>query len=301
MLSFFYKGVTPWAKSNKAQKTKNRILGRIVNYIYPIYCNLSKIDDTPSKTVAENICGNKVIVSLTSFPARIDKVYLCVNSILRQKVRATEIILWLAETQFPEGKGIPNSLLNLEKYGFKIKFCDDIRSYKKIFYTAQEYKNAILITVDDDTLYPEDWLERLINTYKEYPECVCCYRAHKIVLRDGEIAPYSEWIGLSPDEKGPDMRLIPIGVGGVLYPPDYFENVDFDVETIRKLCPTADDLWLKVIGIKNRYKAVKVDANSKEWFTIVSSQKKALMKTNVGMNMNDVSMKNLKEYYKIEL
>lgn len=298
MLNFLYKMVVPWAKSNKIQIYTNKVLGRIANYIYPIYCKLKKIKF--SETLASNICKYRVIISLTSFPARIDKVYLCINSLLRQSIRADKIILWLAETQFPNGKGVPQNLLNLIGENFEIKYCDDIKSYKKIFFVAQEFRGDIIITVDDDTLYPEDWLSKLIYTYIEYPNCVCCYRAHKIVLQNDKIAPYSKWIGLSPDEKGPDLRLVPIGVGGVLYPPTYFNNVEFNFEKIKELCPTTDDLWLKAIGIKNEFKAVKVDLNSKEWFTIISSQKQALMNTNVGKNINDISISNLQKYYKIK-
>ena len=72
-------------------------------------------------------------------------------------------------------------------------------------------------------------------------------------------------------------------------------------DLIKELCPTADDLWLKIIGLQNGIDAVKVFPNSKEWFTIRSSQKKSLMKVNVGKNLNDVSIKNLVEYYKIKI
>ena len=299
MLNLFYKGVTPWAIANRSQIYTNRILGRLANYAYPIYCKISR--NRPETSMISDLCKNRVVISLTSFPARIDKVYLCINSLLRQSVRADKIVLWLADTQFPNGRGIPENLKRLVGKDFEIRFCDDIKSYKKIFYSAQEYKNEIIITVDDDTLYPEDWLINLVNTYIKHPDCVCCYRAHKMVLKSGKIAPYSEWIGLSPNETGPDLLLVPIGVGGVLYPPTYFNNVDFDFEKIKEMCPTADDLWLKAIGLKNGFKAVKVTPNSKEWFTIVSSQKQALMKTNVDHNMNDVSIENLQKYYKLEL
>lgn len=299
MLSFFYKGVTPWAKANRGQIYINRILGRLANYTYPVYCKLNKVQQGAS--YASGFCKNRVIISLTSFPARIDKVYLCINSLLRQSVRADKIVLWLADTQFPNGKGIPENLKRLAGENFEIRFCDDLRSYKKIFYSAQQFKNDIIITVDDDTLYPEDWLLNLINTYMKYPNCVCCYRAHKIVLKSGKIAPYSEWIGLSPGETGPDVLLVPIGVGGVLYPPTFFDNVDFDFEKIKELCPTADDLWLKTLGILNGFKAVKVYPNSKEWFTIASSQKQALVRTNVGNGINDISIRNLQEFYKFSL
>ena len=43
MLDFFYKGVTPWAVADKKQIYINRVLGRIANYTYPVYCNFNKI------------------------------------------------------------------------------------------------------------------------------------------------------------------------------------------------------------------------------------------------------------------
>ena len=79
MLDFFYKGVTPWAVADKKQIYINRVLGRIANYTYPVYCNFNKIK--LNSNYASKICHHKVIVSLTSFPARIDKVYLCINSL----------------------------------------------------------------------------------------------------------------------------------------------------------------------------------------------------------------------------
>lgn len=253
-----------------------------------------------SNAKAKEICGDSVIISLTSFPGRIDKVYLCINSLLRQSVRADKIILWLAKEQFPSGN-IPKKLSDLINEQFEIRYCDDLKSYKKIFYTAQEYKDDVIITVDDDTLYPEDWLVELVKTYQSNRDKVCCYRAHKMTLENGHIGSYSSWVGLSPDEVGPSRLLVPIGVGGVLYPPHYFDEVEFDFSLIREMCPTADDLWLKAIGLKNGYETVKVYPNSKEWFTIKSSQRESLMQSNVGKNLNDISMKNLEAYFEFKV
>lgn len=268
MLDFFYKGVTPWAVADKKQIYINRVLGRIANYTYPVYCNFNKIK--LNSNYASKICHHKVIVSLTSFPARIDKVYLCINSLLRQSFKADKVILWLADTQFPDGTGVPRNLLDLVGKDFEIRYCKDLRSYKKVFYTAQEFKEDIIITVDDDTLYPESWLLDLIKTYIKYPNCVCCYRAHKMVLNGEVITPYSDWIGLSPDEMGPDMLLVPIGVGGVLYPPKYFDNVDFDycLELERLILRRRVLLMSMVWRIKKliqdyRYRKVDIGDNSR--------------------------------------
>lgn len=299
MLEMMYCLVTPWAISTKFQLYKNRLIGCVANYIYPLYCRCRPVK---AERKCTHICDKDVVVSLTSFPPRIDKVYLCINSLLRQSMPADKVILWLANSQFPEKSSLPNNLLALEKKGLEIRFCDDLRSYKKIFYTAQEYQNSIIITTDDDTLYPETWIAGLISTYMQYPDCVCCYRAHEMVFRERKVAPYEDWISLSPNVKGPSMTLVPIGVGGVLYPPGYFLNVDFDFDVISRLCPSADDLWLKAIGVKNGYKAVKVEENSKEWFTLKKTQDVALMHINTeGKVLNDVAINNLIDYYDLSI
>ena len=56
----------------------------------------------------------------------------------------------------------------------------------------------------------------------------------------------------------------PGGRWGVLYPAGYFSGIEFDSGKIMKLCPTADDMWLKIVGAQKRIPAVKVSTNSKE-------------------------------------
>lgn len=291
-----YKMVTPWIKGNKIQIFKNRAIGKLANVMYPIYCKVNSITEKKNK-------DSNVIVSLTTYPARINMVCSCLNSILRQTVQPRNVILWLADSQFPNGiEDVPINILDLQKYGLTIRFCEDLRSYKKIFYTAKEYKNSIIVTADDDTLYPEDWLENLLKEHEVYPNCVVCYRAHEIKSEENKLLSYIEWNKLSEDIKGPSMKLLAIGVGGILYPPKFFEDVIFDSDIIMKLAATTDDLWLKIIAVKKKIPTVKVFDNSKEWFTIQSTQETSLKKVNVETrNGNDIAIKKLMEHYKIDV
>ena len=295
MLKQFYKIATPWAKANKIQIIKNRLLGRVINYIYPVYCKL--VDNKEGQNY-----HREIIVSLTSFPERINKLHLVIESLLRQKIKADKIILWLAVTQFPDKNLLPKNLLNMEKRGLEIRFCEDSRSYKKILHTAQMYSDRIIITADDDTFYPEDWIEGLINTYENNKDCVVCYRAHEITFDSNfNVLPYKQWNSLSPDIKGPSQILVPIGVGGILYPENFFDGIDIDINIIKKLSPTSDDLWLKVIGLLKNKKAIKVNENSIEWFTVKSSQKISLKNVNASNgNNNDIAFNNLINYYSID-
>ena len=122
----------------------------------------------------------------------------------------------------------------------------------------------------------------------------------RYTFEGGRVAPYQEWHGLSPDKKGPSEALFPVGVGGVLYPAGYFSGIEFNSEKILNLCPTADDMWLKIVGAQKRIPAVKVSTNSKEWFTIRNSQRQCLMSVNTaGRMLNDEALQNLMEYYHV--
>lgn len=294
MLGRLYVLVSPWATSNEVQRYKNRLLGKVANLLYKPYCAISKIK-------RKQYTEENVIVTLTTFPGRINQVYYCLHSLLRQSVKPEKVVLWLSKTQFPDlSEDIPKRIIKLKKYGLDIQFCDDYRSYKKIVPSSQLWSDKVLVTADDDTLYPEDWLENLLKTHKQFPENVVCYRAHEITLNDKEVLPYNKWNGLSMDIKGPLMKLLPVGVGGVLYPPYYFSGVEFNYEEIKNLAPTTDDIWLRVVGLTKQIKVVKVFENSKEWFTVKGSQASSLVKHNVEQtNANDTALRNLMEYYGI--
>lgn len=299
----------------------NRILGRLANYLYPCYIKIrpnhrririrnGQIDGKSVGQIDGQIDGSSdhsetqsnkrpIIVSLTSYPGRMEYLHLCLESLLRQDYPSYQVILWLAGNQFGSINAVPEKVRRLTKNGLIIRFCPDLRSYKKIFYTAQQYPHDIIVTADDDALYPESWLSGLYATMLKNPECVCCYRAHEMTYDDSHrIKPYLEWNGLSPDITGPSEQLVPIGVGGVLYPHEYFTGVEFSFPIIRKLCPTADDLWLKAIGMQKKIPAVKAAPNSKEWFTIRHTQNQNLMQENVGdEGKNDVALKALLQHF----
>lgn len=297
MLTELYQYSTPWGVANKKQILANRLLGLVANVAYTVYTESASIKYPKSKHYDD------VIVSLTTYPARINEVYYCLNSLLRQTVQPYKIILWLAKEQFPNEEGsVPTRILKLKEYGLDIQFCEDYRSYKKILPTIQNYPDKVIVTTDDDALYPENWLENLIIESESHPDCVVCYRAHEITFRDEMVCPYSQWNGLSKNVKGPSKKLVPIGVGGVLYPRYYFNNIDIEYNTIKELAPTTDDIWLKIVGVLNRTPVVKVNKNSKEWFTVHGSQKSSLRSINVDeSNANDLALRNLITYYSIDL
>ncbi|WP_156111459.1 glycosyltransferase family 2 protein [Pontibacillus halophilus] len=244
----------------------------------------------------------KIIVSLTTFPGRINVVWIAIESLLRQSVKPDKIILWLADSQFDSIESLPKRLQAQQSRGLTIKFCEDLRSHKKYYYTFNDYPNDLIITVDDDVIYPTKTVEVLVNTHVKHPYSICCNRGHLMTLnKDNTLKSYKNW-GYNPlDFTGPSKFLCPTGVSGVLYPPNSVNQEVFNRENIRSLCFYADDLWLKVMSLMNNTQVVKTKDFPHYLFTISTSQKESLGQLNIENNQNDEQLINLLHTYDIQL
>ena len=131
--------------------------------------------------------NSKIIVSVTSFPARIETTGAVIEQMLYQTVRPDEIILWLSKEQFPEREvQLPKRILELrDKFGVKIGWCDgDMKAYKKFLPALKEYPEDLLIIIDDDLLYPIDLIEKLADAHEKFPNSIIASRVHKVGVDD---------------------------------------------------------------------------------------------------------------------
>ncbi len=264
-----------------------------VNLIIPMYFKLTAHKKKNSLNYGERI---DVIVSLTSFPTRINKVWLVIETILRQSVKPYKIILWLSKDQFANKSQLPKRLLRLENRGLSIKLRDgDLRSFKKFYYNVIECENYPFITLDDDKLYYSDVIKSLYETSLSFPDCICCNHS-RIYLSDGDdICRYKQWPINNKSIHQPEHNIIPIGVGGVLYPKNIFYKDVADKEIFMNLCPTGDDLWLKVMTNLNNVKAVQTKLEIDN-LSILYRVNQTLESVNIN-NDNDIQIEKLINYY----
>jgi hypothetical protein len=130
-------------------------------------------------------------------------------------------------------------------------------------------------------LYPQHWLKRLYEAHRKEPGYVYCHRAHLIEKgADGKLKYYHEWSWCSPGVKGPSHHLFPTGVGGVLYPPGSLHTEVLNHELFLRICPTADDVWLKAMSLLNDVACKKVASSSMRIYNIRGVQKNNLWSIN---------------------
>ena len=242
----------------------------------------------------------QIVVSLTSFPARFHDMDLCLKSLFRQSVKPDHIVLWLGKDS------IKSSYRTVfEKYidlGLEI-FIDeknDYKSHKKYFYAFEKYPSALVITVDDDLVYPRDMIESLVKGHNVYPHAVIARRVHKITWDDQErIMPYLLWEGECQRIMTPSHLLVATTGAGTLFPPGSLYEDYNNIELIQSLAPTADDIWLKFMLLLQGTKVVWAENSMKMPASLKSAHIDELAVGNCDNGENDIFVRRLVSYYKV--
>lgn len=244
----------------------------------------------------------KVVISLTSYPARIHLVHKVIESLFKQKKKAHEIILWLSVLEFPNKiNDLPAKLIcMIGKNGFHIEWVkENLKSHKKYFYALQYPKN-ITITVDDDVNYSDTMVSTLMDSYKKHPFAISARNVHIITKETTQLSPYLAWEGTATEYIDIErIDLCAIGVSGILYPPKCSNERWFNIPAILKYAQNQDDLWLKFNEIVDQIPVVYTGMEEMDC-VIEGSQNDALCMQNVDLGDNDISIKKMSELLKNE-
>lgn len=278
-----------------AAKLCNAVRRRVVRNIYTTKRTLQLIKKKQAFHPTYNEKSENIVISLTSTAVRIKYIFPTLYSLSSQTRKPNLIVLWLGENvTYPLAV-----IKKIESLGIKIEYRKDLGPNTKYHYAFSEYKNDLVITVDDDILYHEDMIEELYSTYLENPDLVIARRMHKIRFNsDKSPAKYRDWLWEYKDAALPSYDLLATGVGGVLYPPSImalkcWQNTDFI-----NVCPACDDIWLKFCELSQNIKVCPVQ-DSKFYNDVVNkkTQKNALALENIDKGKNDERIKVCARYF----
>jgi len=144
------------------------------------YFDRQAYESQENGTSNEMICNSEILVSLTSHGSRINEVHLAIESIMRQTIMPNRIVLWLGK-QF-ETQDVPILLQRQQKRGLEINYFEDIGPHTKLIPSLMKYPDSVIITIDDDMIYPSNFIEGLVKSYKSDSSKIYFYRGHRILF-----------------------------------------------------------------------------------------------------------------------
>ena len=110
-------------------------------------------------------------ITLTSWKGRINFIHKNLENLLKNKMKPKKVILNLAKEEFPnKNLELPKEILMLlKKYkNFEIFWVNKNNNvFKKLIPTINRFKNDLIISLDDDILYPNNSIENMINCYNK--------------------------------------------------------------------------------------------------------------------------------------
>ena len=244
------------------------------------------------KSVYKKNSQAPIIVSLTSIPERLASLDIVIKSLLEQSTPPYLIILWLNKSL---QETLSKRLIKLQSDVFKIKYCEGTSSYRKLLPTLKAYPNELIVTCDDDMIYPQNWLAHLYENHLNYPEFVIS-QVGRLISRDKnkQLQAYKKWEFIRYQHSSDE--LLPIGFGGILYPKGTFSTEIFREDLYMELSPKADDLWFKAMSFLNNHPCYCAAEKAKP-IPILFTQSFSLGQTNIAQDANKRQWQSLCKYF----
>lgn len=190
------------------------------------------------------------LISLTTISGRLERLKKTIKSILEQGADIHSINLYISDTPYLLDKGIDknsNELIEIYNMGVNIYCVPNTGPYRKQIPIVYQLKKlgadplTPIITMDDDVIYPNNIVERLMAIKNH--DFVVSHRGRTILLNKDGISNYADF---SVPTSHSNYLNLGTGKNGILY------RLGFFPDSIRGyfgpiIAPTADDLWCKWI------------------------------------------------------
>ena len=192
-----------------------------------------------------------IIVSLTTTYSRLSLLFYTLQSLRRQRYQDFRIVINLSKEPYLIDAGINEVPDWMVGEDVSIRFVKNSGPYRKLIPLINEINDSdIIVTADDDVLYGEDWLGKMVERAELYPDTIVCGRARLIKKNVfGRHQNYANWPAILTQQI--DEEILPIGCAGVAYRKALLDLVFLNDESNLELSPTSDDLWFKLASFMN--------------------------------------------------
>lgn len=196
--------------------------------------------------------NRKIIVSCTTTDKRLQLLYYTLISLSNQRLKPDMIFVNLSKEPYLGDDGIDTLPPWFDEFGVSINWVENTGSFRKllpIFEKNLANDQDLVITIDDDVLYGENWLEDLVDQNDKHWDAIVCTRGRKIKKNIfGRWENYAKWNLVTKETEGLD--ILPTGVGGIVYKKSLID-VEFLLDNkFKEVASTTDDLWFKMASYR---------------------------------------------------
>jgi hypothetical protein len=232
-----------------------------------------------------------VLIGLTSIRGREGALKRTLDALLAQTLpgdgRPVELHLFLSREPYLLDRGfkrLPGFLRRRiwrSRMGrglrLQVHWTANIGPYRKLLpllerlTPEQQAADPLLITADDDTLYPPTWLQQLVAGQERFG-CVVAFRGRRMVLGEQGLLPYRQWIAHHPSLLEPSLFTVPTGKDGICYRLSQLDWRVMDHRLALEIAGHADDLWFKAHALLTNTPAVLLHQSLSQQFPELTRQ-----------------------------
>ena len=190
---------------------------------------------------------------------------LTINSILNQSVeqKLYKILLIISVNGINSKLILPKQIKSLKKLK-KIRIIiikKELNLQTKLIIAIKEYPQNPILIINNKVVFPEGWLEMMINDHRKYPNDIISGSIQYFFGKDLKIKQFSE--GYNSKDFGKfnhitnmifNFAILNTNLGGTLYPANSLKNKNFfNIKLFLKISKESDEFWQSCfIFIENR-------------------------------------------------
>jgi len=180
----------------------------------------------------------RLVVTLTTVPERMDRLTPVLHSLLDQTVHADRIVL--ARPDVSRRSGQPYPQLHPAVPGVDVIAATDEGPATKLLPALLAEPNAAILVVDDDVIYPRDFIAQMLDWHRRLPQAAIGWRGWRIVPG---VHPKSFPHIFATALKEPEPVDILLGTWGYLVPPGALDAAVHDFTGYPPGVRFVDDVW----------------------------------------------------------
>jgi hypothetical protein len=198
------------------------------------------------------VAPSRVVICLTSIAGNSRELLETLRSLLEQTAAPDEIRLYLSEEGYLQDGGfaarrLPAELERLlaDSPLVHVFWTENIGPYRKLLPALRTFwdTDTILITVDDDTVYAPEFVEKMLTLWDRHHCCISFRATH--ICESWRYEDYEQRPGRS-------LGQFHKGKGGVLFHARHFSKTPQVLQNdFLSLAPTGDDVWWNLFRIAN--------------------------------------------------